>query len=294
MLRAMSVVLVLLLWTFQTASPAPWELPEGVKTLNVNGYPMAYFEVGDGQPVVLVHGAVSDYRTWRNQLKSPPPGLRFIAVSLRHHYPERWDGKGDTFNTKQHAADLATFAEELRAGPVHVVAWSLGSIAAFQMAQARADLVKKLVLMDPIFHSLVASATPPEGGDRLDAVLKQVKARLAQGDLEGGMEMWADRDVPGTWKRRSKVVQQWTLDNAWTTVGVATMAQITCAEAGSLRMPVLLITGERTPRRLAATFDATHKCMPLAERATIPAAGHAMHVDNPTAFEAALVKFLSK
>jgi len=42
---------------------APWNLPPGVKTLEVNGYPMALRESGMGEPVVLVHGSGTDYRS---------------------------------------------------------------------------------------------------------------------------------------------------------------------------------------------------------------------------------------
>jgi pimeloyl-ACP methyl ester carboxylesterase len=58
-------------------------------------------------------------------------------------------------------------------------------------------------------------------------------------------------------------------------------------------MPVLLVQGEKTPRRFANLVDAAHKCLPSAQRATISGAGHAMHFDNRAAFEATLVKFLS-
>ena len=59
-------------------------------------------------------------------------------------------------------------------------------------------------------------------------------------------------------------------------------------------MPVLLLQGEKTLRRYAMIVDATHKCLPSAERATIPDAGHAMHAMNPAGFEKMLVQFLSK
>jgi pimeloyl-ACP methyl ester carboxylesterase len=59
-------------------------------------------------------------------------------------------------------------------------------------------------------------------------------------------------------------------------------------------MPVLLLQGEKTPRRYAMIVDATHKCLPSAERATISEAGHGMHVTNPAGFEKVLVQFLSK
>lgn len=69
---------------------------------------------------------------------------------------------------------------------------------------------------------------------------------------------------------------------------------VTCADLGGLRMPVLLMQGEKTSRRLASIVDATHKCLPSAERATIPNAGHGMHLMNPAGFEKVLVQFLSK
>ena len=59
-------------------------------------------------------------------------------------------------------------------------------------------------------------------------------------------------------------------------------------------MPVLLMQGEKTSRRLASIVDAMHKCLPSAERATIPEAGHGMNVMNPAGFEKALVQFLSR
>ena len=41
-----------------------WPLPEGIKSVEVNGYPMAYHESGSGMPLILVHGTLNDYRYW--------------------------------------------------------------------------------------------------------------------------------------------------------------------------------------------------------------------------------------
>ena len=68
-------------------SPRSWLLPEGVKTLAVNGYEMAYTERGSGPPVVLVHGAGWDFRYWDGQMEPFSAKHRAIAVSLRHYYP---------------------------------------------------------------------------------------------------------------------------------------------------------------------------------------------------------------
>lgn len=88
--------------------------------------------------------------------------------------------------------------------------------------------------------------------------------------------------------------RQITRDNAWTMIAGGSGDPVTCTELASLRMPVLLMQGEKTSRRLASIVDATHKCLPSAERATIPNAGHGMHLMNPAGFEKVLVQFLSK
>src|SRR5713101_8760100 len=92
-LSGIHVFAVLALLAGCQSVPTPtWDLPVGIKTLPANGYPMSYLERGDGPTVVLVHGALSDYRYWTPQISSLSSHFRLIAVSLRHYYPERWNG----------------------------------------------------------------------------------------------------------------------------------------------------------------------------------------------------------
>jgi pimeloyl-ACP methyl ester carboxylesterase len=50
---------------------------EPFKTATVNGATLAYREEGEGDPVVFVHGGLSDLRAWEQQLPEiPPPGPR--------------------------------------------------------------------------------------------------------------------------------------------------------------------------------------------------------------------------
>jgi pimeloyl-ACP methyl ester carboxylesterase len=288
------IVMLALFSAWNTVAAAPWALPAGVKTLEVNGYPMAFLESGTGAPVVLVHGSGADYRQWRRQVESPPPGFRLIAISLRHYYPERWDGKGAKFSEDQHAEDLGKFIETLAVGPVFVVAHSSGGRVAVKTAQKRPMLLKKLVLMEGYFNALLPKTGSEDGEPQIEEIRKAVRARFEQGDIDGGLELWIDRDNPGTWARRSEEDRQRSRDNAWTLIARESAKPVTCADLGGLKMPVLLLQGEKTPRRYASIVNATHKCLPSAERATIPDAGHAMHAMNPAAFEKMLVQFLSK
>lgn len=163
---------------------------------------------------------------------------------------------------------------------------------AVRTAQARPGLVKKLVLMEGAFGALLQKSASGDAGPGLSPIAKAVKARFDQGDIDGGLEVWIDRDTPGTWPRRKEEDRQRSRDNAWTLIVDESGNPVTCADVGGLKMPVLLLQGEKTPRRYAMIVDATHKCLPSTERATIPDAAHAMHVMNPAAFEKILVQFL--
>ena len=102
------------------------ELPPGVKTLRVNGYDLAYAERGSGVPLVLVHGALNDYRAWEPQMGPFGERYRVYALSMRHYYPERWNGQGTTFKIYLPRVDAAAdhpLAGHKRVTPEELGAW---------------------------------------------------------------------------------------------------------------------------------------------------------------------------
>ena len=92
-----------------------------MKTLRVNDYDMAYLDIGSGAPLVCVHGSLNDFRAWAPVLKPFSAGRRLIAPSLRHYFPEHWDGQGGKFTMAQHVDDMIAFIsrdETLHAGEI--------------------------------------------------------------------------------------------------------------------------------------------------------------------------------
>src|SRR5262252_1708178 len=78
----------------------------GMPSLRVTGYDMAYLDVGQGPPLVCVHGSLCDFRVWSPVLGPLTTRHRVIALSLRHFFPEPWDGSGDTYSLAQHVEDM--------------------------------------------------------------------------------------------------------------------------------------------------------------------------------------------
>src|ERR1700687_972810 len=159
-----------------------------MQTLHVNGYDMAYLEVGQGPPLVCVHGSLCDFRVWSAVLGPLTPNHRVIAVSLRHFFPEHWDGLGDTYSIAQHTADMIAFIEQLDAGPVDLMGHSRGGHVSFRVAQRRPDLLRKLILAEPggeLDATLDPGANP--GPSALAARGAAAAQKIAGNDVEGGL-----------------------------------------------------------------------------------------------------------
>ena len=64
-----------------------------MQTLRVNGYDMAYIELGQGRPgappLLCVHGSLCDFRVWSAVIGPLSAKHRVIAVSLRHFFPDK-------------------------------------------------------------------------------------------------------------------------------------------------------------------------------------------------------------
>jgi len=98
-----------------------------------------------------------------------------------------------------------------------------------------------------------------------------------------------------TWAKRSPDQKQVLFDNLGTAVAAAgERPPITCAQIQKFDFPILLLNGERSPKRYGEMFAAMRKCKSIAEPILIPNAAHAMNRENPPAFNAAVLDFLAR
>ena len=124
--------------------------PTGSSWLNQVEIWFSYIEVGEGIPLVCVHGTLGDFRVWSPVTGPPSQRHRVISISLRHFFPEHWDGVGTDYTIAQHVADVVGFIEAMGEGPVDLMGHSRGGHIAFRVAQQRPELLRRLVLAEPV------------------------------------------------------------------------------------------------------------------------------------------------
>jgi len=274
-----------------------WDLPSKLKTLTANGYEIAFIERGQGIPVVLIHGSLSDYRSWSLQMESFSKSFRTIALSLRHCYPEPWDGEGDNFTVRQHVDDTAAFVKNIQAGPVHLVGHSRGGSVALILAAEHPELFRTAVLVDPAPLEEMFPGSPEVAAElekRKTFVIEAVDF-IKQGDMDKGLEIFTDAvSINGTWKKLPEAVKQIRRENAWSLKSLVTDAQepFNYKHVKKMDMPVLLVTGEKSPSIYRMMHAALEKSLKNFRKTMIPKASHGMHTDNPKAFNTAVLDFL--
>ncbi len=263
---------------------------------DVNGYRMHYVDSGAGSPVVLIHGSLCDYRYWPLQGKVFSRYHRVLTPSLRHYYPERWDGRGNGFTLEQHAADIAAFIRELDLGPVHLVGHSRGGYLAFQLACEHPELLRSTVLAEP-GGDLDGSMQAPDEDEpsQLDpTMISGALKKLREGDVDGGLALFLDTvSGPGTWDRSPEKFRDAARDNAYTLIGQVNdrPRRYTREQAQSIRLPVLLVGGSRSPAPFPQIIRALGSHIPGARTLFIDNATHTMNLEQPDDFNNAVLDF---
>jgi pimeloyl-ACP methyl ester carboxylesterase len=268
-----------------------------MQTLHVNGTDMAYLEVGQGRPLVCVHGSLCDFRIWSAVLGPLTQNHRVIAVSLRHFFPERWDGVSDTYSIAQHVADVIAFIEKLETEPVDLIGHSRGGHISFRVAQQRPDLLRRLILAEPggELDATLDSAAKPRPSP-LAARIATSAEKIATGDVEGGLTFFFDAiEGPGAWARVPAASKQQLRDNAFTLIGQARDRRppFSKADAESIKNPTLFIGGANTKGTLPQVLRALAAHVPNAKTVMIPNTTHPMFEQAPQKFCEVVLEFLA-
>lgn len=234
--------------------------------------------------VLLLHAGIADRRMWAPQIE---------ALRAAGHEPVAPDlpGFGDEPLVPP-SVDYVEFAAQRMGEPGAVVGCSFGGRVALELAGARPDLVRSLVLVAP---GLASS----EWSDESQALFAEEEALVEAGDLAGAAEqqarMWlaagADnsvRTLTVAMTQRS-YEQQLPVDGQMDAVWPDPSAETRLAEIG---VPTLVVTGSEDRPELHDVAELLVRELPDARAAPIEGAGHLPSLERPEALNALLLEFL--
>lgn len=255
-------------------------------TVQVGGLEIAYERVGQGPPLVLVHGAAVYARMWQPQLS----GLadEFTVVAWDEPGSGRSSGIPPGFGLADYADCLAALIEEVRLGPAHVAGLSWGGTVVLETYRRHPEVVRTLLLVDT-YAGWKGSLPPEEVAARVEGTRRMLAAPRDQ----------FDPTLPGLFAGDPPAEYVPLLDAMARDVRPQTLgAQLSMmAETDQndllpdITVPTLLLWGELDARSPLSVAHAFREAIPGAELVVIPGAGHVSNLERPEEFNQAVRAF---
>jgi non-heme chloroperoxidase len=264
-----------------------------------------YVESGSGEPIVFVHGSLSDYDYWSDQLPEFAKHGRAIAYSRRYNTPNLNPPiSGYSAITDGH--DMAAFIDRLRLAPAHVVGHSYGAFAALVLATERPELVRTLTLAEPPAMSLLDHLPEPNTAAG-KAMLRDVNMRMVKpmqvafrgGRSEEGVRIFIDYVFgrAGTWDRMSPADKADTMKEAreWQIMMTrgTLFPTVSPERVRKVDHPTLILSGARSYPFLGLIDQALMALLPNRRRIVFPTAGHQMWYQEPQACRSAVLELIA-
>ena len=263
-------------------------------SITVDGRTIAYDDVGSGDPVVWIQGTGESKKAWLPQTKVFSKTYRCIATDHRDVGESSY--VDEPYSPKDLASDVAAVMDHLSAGPAHVVGYSLGGATAQELAIARPDLVRSLVLLS----TWARSDEWFKGEMRSWQALRRAYIDDEAAFLDAlGPWLWspATYAVPGRVERLHALMmaeEPAQRPDGWIRQCDADIAHDAAARLGSVVVPALVIVGRDdicTPPRFARELC---ELLPDAELLEIPDGGHGVFTEQAAIFNEAVAAFLAK
>jgi pimeloyl-ACP methyl ester carboxylesterase len=130
-----------------------------VRDVSVRGVRLRFLEVGEGPPLILVHGYLASHAAWHAVLAPLAARFRVIAPDLPGFgESERPPPARYPYTTAAFAESLVDLIAALDVNRASIVGHRMGSAIGLAMAVAYPDLVDKLVVVSPELYPRRPSA----------------------------------------------------------------------------------------------------------------------------------------
>jgi pimeloyl-ACP methyl ester carboxylesterase len=252
-----------------------------------DGTVIGFRSFGEGPPMVLVHGAAVDRRSWSAVL--PRLMERFTVHVMDRRGRGRSTAEGGAYDIAREGEDVA--AVIAAAGrDVFVIGHSYGALCVLEAAPVT-DAIGRIVLYEPPVPTPGVRVTPRDALDRL-------RALALTGDHDALLEIFF-RDViqlsPAELDalRSDPRVWQAHLGNApplMREIESVERFQI-CDRHAAIDVPVRLLLGAESPDYHRPATEALAKRLPHADLVTLPGQGHMAIDQAPGLFASAVLTF---
>lgn len=275
---------------FEALEPIAWALPNGVQLHAVRG--------GQGTPLIFIHGAMGDWRSWGAQWGAFTAHFDCISYSRRYSFPNHNDMPSPDHGALHEAQDLRLLMDAMGIGRAVLVGSSYGAFTALALAVQAPERVQAVVAVEP--PMMKYAHRTPEGHAAAEAfrreVIEPANAAFQAGEDEHAAQIMTGGINGGQSAVNSGTAMARRLQNLRAMKMLALSSDefpmLEPHELGRLTMPVLLLAGRQTQPVHRAIFENVCAAMPQAGHTWVDGAGHGVTREQPDIFNRLALDFL--
>ena len=262
------------------------------------GVPTHWIRAGAGpRQALLIHCSLGHAGGWARMVAGLDDVISAIAYDLPGHGRSAdWDGISDIQAVS--TAMAVDLLEHEGQGPADIIGHSFGGTVAIRLAVERPDLVRSLVLIEPVFFA-VAVQDQPALQVQDDAHMRAYRKALQAGDriaaAKAFTSIWGDGrgwDSMPAAQQNALAARIHLIEAGAPAIYGDCAGILSGGKLSGITCPVLLIRGGDSPAAIAAINDGMARRIPQAKQVAIAGAGHMAPITHPTEVAQSVRAFL--
>lgn len=253
-----------------------------------------YESVGEGEPVLLLHGHTLDLRMWQPQVEVLKHRYQVICMESRGYGHSSGQVEGVQFT---HVDDVMTLLDSLHLDRVHIVGLSQGSFIASEMVALHPDRLRSALLASGNIRKRKGPSTPFDSTEIAQRDL-EIEAVRQQG-VEAWKRAWIEQLITGGGSNaasiRESLTQQVMDWNGWQLLHHEMRLYYGYEAWDSLKarcpeVPVLILSGEMEHKGKNPMLP----YLPNGRQVIIPDCGHMSNMERPEEFNRYMLELLDR
>jgi len=250
-----------------------------------------YYEVlGEGEPIVLIHGNGGDCRIWDDQFEPLSHSYRVLRYDVRGFGKSSMPEEGVPYS---HHDDLKALMNHLRMPKAHICGFSMGSSIAVDFVLANPGMGRSLIAVGP----WVSGHDSPSVREAY-SLLDEIRDILEKEGAKAAMDHWCKStfagalDTEGVERTRQIGIDYsfWHLTHVDPAVYVSPRA---VQQLEKITQPTLVVTSEFDLKACKEFADLMEQKIPDSRKVEFKEAGHVMHIDKPDEFNRLVLDFIA-
>lgn len=262
---------------------------------DIRGEKLEHEDRGDGEPVLLIHGALIAGSFLPLMDEPSLANYRLIRYHRRGYAGSTGaEGPPSTY-IEQAAADATALLQHLRVERAHIVGHSNGGLVALQLMLDEPDLVHSVVLLEP------ALVMTPGGREHAKNLIPVVK-RYREGNVDGAVDGFMQEVAGPEWRREITHTVPGGPDQA--VQDAATFFELEFPAVGrwefdeekakKIEQPILYVRGSESLSFIQEGRDLVHTWFSQAEDHLVQGVNHNLQMQDPLSVAEGIASFLKR